>query len=605
MNYRTKQIIVAAMAALLTSSGCAKESENAPSVIISKIDKSDMCGYNRILPSESGDNIAVFFQESRFTDERDFYRPEGFIVFSKNSKNVDFKESISFQPSIISSGVFRSRPIGWYHDKLEFRVGSDYIFSYDIKGEIISKDFNLPEGLSEFEIYSHKALREFHPNLIRANKSAENINSYDDARRKSIFLEKTPFFSYVDLKNGQSSAFGLSLDQMKNLGPAAYLHGFGIAADVSLTKRDGVRPHFLGSEVDRAFRGRVIPYSRPLIDYSNGNVVGSFTPDNYSFFSGKYARGEGSSNFDESIIDAVTIAGRIFVLVESDRGISLIVRSVDGEASYSKFDVCSKATKKNIQPAYRRIGSFKFQSPSEMVGTLFKNSASSTDKLIIYFHGGPAGTLLDQFQSRSFDYIGELGFDILAVEYAGSVGGGLNNSMRLSRSEGYGFSEDSSYLREWVSNSKYEKTFIFAESFGAVPALVFYRNNVDVVSGSVFISPLLYLPSPDTTENSEGSLFAQEVGSQLQFESGVFGGIDERNAFSLWLKNLSSSFAASRVDLFVFGALDKKTPMSSAPPYITDRAKVVEVPRADHNLLRLDDRARALVLQHIDTLDKK
>ena len=111
--------------------------------------------------------------------------------------------------------------------------------------------------------------------------------------------------------------------------------------------------------------------------------------------------------------------------------------------------------------------------------------------------------------------------------------------------------------------------------------------------------------SPDTTEISEGSLFAQEVGSQLQFESGVFGGIDERNAFSLWLKNLSSSFAASRVDLFVFGAFDKKTPMSSAPPNITDRAKVVEVPRADHNLLRLDDRARALVLQHIDTLDKK
>jgi pimeloyl-ACP methyl ester carboxylesterase len=300
------------------------------------------------------------------------------------------------------------------------------------------------------------------------------------------------------------------------------------------------------------------------------------------------------------IRDAALSNKKLFMLLDNDVNITvLIIDSGTGEiisetpicridaALASLFPGLIEQISRGPRSHSIEIG-LQLSSKSETTGVLFKNDVTPSDHLVVYFHGGPAQTVNPYELGREKAALLDDGFDLLMVEYSGSVGGGLALSRGLQADEFLGFKQDAKAIREWLQTQNYESVHLYAVSFGTLPALILASEFPEEIDKKVFVSPLLKHAGTSSLEKSGELLVRTAEGGQEDFEIGLFGGERGRQRYLAFIERTVSNYRPDARDLFIFGSADRITPMSSAPNNIIESANVYQIDKVGHSFLASD-----------------
>jgi pimeloyl-ACP methyl ester carboxylesterase len=573
------------------------------------------CAYNKIHVSPNGELVAVSNKEQTFGEARDFNVPEGFIVAELNNPGE--------VNSVNSNGVFifappskddppRLIPLGWSNETLLFRIGSRHVGraqldSQEDQWKTKMEDLSNVWGAFNVEVTGQNDLQALRNSSV-IQRAAE-IARDDHLRRRTVYLLPGAVkFSALDLFDRQILRLGDNLDGMVSLGPASFFWRFTVGLE------GGKANHYFLGERWFGHIGRAA-YRLPLMDQRTGAVVGYFSPDSIDNPESSYLM-EVIASGGYLINDAAVIGKRTFVLVENDKGISLLASPESKEGAVRQTLICTKENPLNPFSQALGIDSSKINAPSEKsekrpvfgielhpdiptTGVLYQATRASEKRLVLYYHGGPTGSNYGSALPRPLRNLRNRGFDVLSVEYSGSVGGGLELSNALATEPTFGFDQDAQAVRYWIEKVIYDEVVLYAVSFGAVPAMVFQHSNNSIVDRSVYLGPLLELPEPAVSERAGGRLFESEEGSHKHFDEGVFGSIDGREKFRAWLRAMAKNFDASEDDLFIFGELDQKTPFRSASSNITNEGKILVVPNTAHQFLGSQDKIGNVIFEHL------
>ncbi len=209
-------------------------------------------------------------------------------------------------------------------------------------------------------------------------------------------------------------------------------------------------------------------------------------------------------------------------------------------------------------------------------------SNGSLKTLVIYFHGGPASSILDNPLPDAVKNMFDRSTDVLVMDYPGSTGnlGRMVAFQRDFRQE-FGLWFDTMASRIKGFKRDYRRVVVVAESFGSVPALRLNRDSKTAPDRIILISPLLRLKDPSTWITKQEGV---DRITQLRFEEAVFGGTSNREDFAQWLHDMGHSTDHSRLHLF-FAERDKKSSPSDLRILgIAHRPEQVEViPSTDHS----------------------
>lgn len=566
------------------------------------------CSFNRVLPSDDGQNFVVSEQSDRFQDRRDFEAPNSFVVFSNFRVDRGNTESVD-RVFTVGSRDYRLRPLYWSTDGLYFRSGATAL----LRGRVTETWEVDPELLNtawqhfELTINSLEGLRALQaPESIR---SALSFSSNNGLRRQAAYLGRETVFSAIDAQNKQALLVGRRASSMKPLGLGAFFQRFNI-----LTSTNGQKYTFIGYEGNVSGFQMDSQYSLPVLDISSGRQVGVFRPDKIEI--GQVRLAVETFADDGYLLKDVGFAdGHIFALAENGENYSVfLIANLDPRQS-QKIEICklderllfgegadrnptskSGADIPNRRGTYPIIG-VPLSSDSGTTGILHRSMGSKTRGVIIYFHGGPARMSDPYHVPKALERLFHLGYDILSVEYAGSVGGGLDLSESLSNRASFGFFENANAIRQWLQTESYDEVHTYSVSYGTLPAMVFTNNFRSLTAKRVFVAPLLNHPELELLE-TPNSILSVESGSQIEFEKGLYGSAAAREAYVRWVAENSASYRASNDDLFVFGEYDRLTPIESAPASILSDGKILVVKRG-HDFIVADDQTIKTIFDHI------
>jgi len=604
----------AAMAALVLS--CSDKAEaDSPEPRIIHASALGHCSYNKIHASSDGRFVAISDIEETFGEARAFNSPSGFLVFDllDEARPTDEgpKEAYIFAPPAKNNPP-RLIPLGWNEQGLFFRIGN---------GTLGQAEFNSETGPWAIETQAlPNVWRRFGVELIgqadigmlddtSVKLRARGLEQSEDLRRRTAYLSAEGVqFTAIDMSEGQALLYGPNIHDMIDLGHANFFWrftpGFGPG---------GITTFSLGHAEKPTNPGSGEKYALPLLDEKSGTVVGSFSPN---AISGAVNNGLNLTleAGDYLIRDAAYLADTVHVLAENSQAIRVFTTDAAGQQT-QQFTVCRKSAAQagfaqlgmdelptSTEPNYRyrptSIG-IQLKKGAPTTGALFQSENSTGRDLVVYFHGGPASSVYGTQPPVAISPLMTEGYDILSVEYSGSVGGGLRLSRSLATKPQFGFSSDANAIRHWIKANEYSNVRLYAVSFGAAPAMVFQQSSPDLVRRSAYLGPLLEMPETGVSETADGRFFEAESGSQIQFEIGVFGGAARRDEFVAWLRENAAAFEASGDDLFVFGELDKKTPVDNAPPNISERANMLIVPRTTHQFLGSGENTKRIIVDHL------
>lgn len=571
------------------------------SVQVTETRPAGACFFEKLLPSSDGRLVAVFEVEETFAAGRDVERPEGFAVFDIERETAQ-QDDRSF---VFTAGFKRLRPIAWNGSEILFKMGGDSLAKADHAAGWATVATEIPEPLQSFEFTSTRPVG---PNELLDGQillEAENFEEHSSLRRRSVHFSDELYFSALDLANKQHLLFGPSFADLEDLGASAFYNRFEVASG-----SNGQRYFFVGSGVAE---GRPEPYSRPLINYQNATVIGSYRPNAVSGFDEAAQINAILSEQGLLIVDATAAGERVFLLAQNRQEMTLIINDGPTSGDIKLVQVCQKdrdlpgffvpSSNDTTAKTNRALPRPEFSIPAlgdgHTTGVLFPRLEGVQRNLVVYFRGGPGGSNYKGYIPPELNQMRERGYDVLAVEYSGSVGAGLGLSMALAEKPMFGFESDSIAVQNWMDRQGYESAVLYAASFGAAPAMVFKSQFPDLVDRSVFLGPLLQLPSSDKIDVAGGPFFSPEKGSQIQYELGVFGGPEKREEFASWLRSTAAQVDTSQDDLFIFGELDMQTPISSAPQNITGGARVLVVPNATHQFVGSGESTRNQIVAHL------
>lgn len=573
------------------------------------------CGYNTIFASKSGGWVAVSDLEETLGETREFNSPAGFLVYNV----ADLAKLTDDTPMEASIFVAKARinpprliPIGWDGESLLFRIGS---------GAIGRAEHNS----SQWEIETEKlnsAWRKFRIQLaapsdlsaleeIDVQQRAQELFEEESLRRRTVHLRPGDIaFSAVDVSKNQSLLVGDDINEMVNLGHANFFWRFRLGNDF-----DQVQYTALGESNSLQEEQTNNSYTLPVIDQNSGAIVGRFSPTAIKGTDGM--RFNSSLEMGDYLIqDAAVSGGRTFVLAESAEDLRLFIGDQRTSSPPTQVIVCTKrqfmtALNKSLgvnpspddlnssKTSLRPIFASKLSPDFDTTGILFGSGKASEKKLALYYHGGPASSAYKASLPQPLNILRAQGYDVLAVEYSGSVGGGLELSRALATEPLFGFDRDAEAVKLWMNENDYKEAVLYSTSFGAAPAMVLQTAIPDMITRSAHLGPLLQLPPNGVSEKADGRFFESETGSQIQFEIGVFGSGKRRNEFVDWLAANAMAFRATKDDLFIFGELDMKTPVDSAPKNIVQSAQVFVVPKSDHRFLGSKKSTQELIAAHL------
>lgn len=345
-----------------------------------------------------------------------------------------------------------------------------------------------------------------------------------------------------------------------------------------------------------------LPYQAPLVDLATGRLAGTFNGAEIRL------RGPAGPDLDPlrrmlaaggAILDASFSGGSLAVLARLVDGTLAGVRLARG--GVSRTDLCSGSSWPAATPV-PRLSIFAIDAsgrpamrPGLPLAILYTRPAGPARDLVIVFDGGPTASLSDNYLWPQLSRLMGRDRDVLAVDYAGSVGGGLALTSRLTTRGMAAISEDVDAVLAWLSRQRYRRVYLDGGSFGAVPAMLALSRARQRFTAAIFTVPLLKLRDP--TEWTQRRPF-QTVSSSGQrgFEEAVFGGKAGRASFQNDLSRLVASTPFAARDLFVFGEYDRTSTASDLPRQTN--SKVVTL-RGGHHTTVI---AREDYWRHVETV---
>ncbi|HEX6260032.1 MAG TPA: alpha/beta hydrolase [Woeseiaceae bacterium] len=355
---------------------------------------------------------------------------------------------------------------------------------------------------------------------------------------------------------------------------------------------------FLGAERRNSTRP-YIPYQRPILDQSTGRVIGVFGLD-------RMAMDAGALQQVAEQLQAILRRDGGVILDASSNGQSLVALARFGEGRKSLFTVdragvrektlCFAPVRQNVgagsaakasDPGDMRLEIFSLDgagrrtsAPGNVVAVHYYDKRSAGTDAVIYFHGGPTDTLVqDVLQLQELRLLNP-NREIIAIEYSGSVGGGEQLTRRLMIGGMRSLNEDLDALANWLRKRQYRHVDVVGSSFGSVPGMIASVRHPELFRQAFHVAPLLELQNPSAWASRSSGLDRVNAQTQLQFERHIFGGESGREAFQRDLRSLVARASKSQTSTFYFGALDSLSKPSHLPPSST--ARTVVIPRAGH-----------------------
>lgn len=386
----------------------------------------------------------------------------------------------------------------------------------------------------------------------------------------------------------QSSSSPLPLKSVHALSPLLHMRSdrsFALAAMGILVMESGS-----ADWVDAV----VQPYEYPILSATSGNLLGTHTDSEIAVDENAFPK---ATRF---IRDFYTPSMFISGVSMSDQGaLAVIRRAVDGRAvvgavlpdgntisipcqgNVHSKDI-SKATTEitirdiDIGNIERRLHAKYYQKETEAQG------------LIVFLHGGPASTLGYGTSRGNIQRFLEFGWDVLAVEYSGSVGVGLDTSVRLPQGGIEELRKDmdavAAFLVQRPAGSM--PTVIHGESFGAMPAIMLAGSMQDKVSGLVLVAPFL-LHRPPSTWTHDWPSGGYGPTYQEEFERAAIGvrSTEGPDSFRDGQHDVLAQWQSNTPVLAIFAEHDPVSKIDDLPVSVKKQALIVQQQATTHQLI--------------------
>ena len=357
---------------------------------------------------------------------------------------------------------------------------------------------------------------------------------------------------------------------------------------------------YVGAE-DRD-RTRYLPYQRPLVDLATGRVEGKYNGREILLrrqgpFAAALAQLRRKLATGGVILDASLSGETLAVLTRSGRGeveISrLTARGLTGKPLCTVWLRLSDtpagaalAPGLNVKVRIFGIDSAgrEAYAPGLPIATVYRAGASPAPDApaldaIVSFNGGPTGSLADQYMPMPGLRMLAPGRDLIAVDYSGSVGGGLELTRRLTNGGMKAIGEDVEAIVKWLDRRGYRRIFLEGGSFGGIPALIALSRHPSRFSAAFMPAPLLRLRDPGDWA-PKGDFQRLDSAGQLAFEEAIFGGAAGRDRFALDLRRLVAQAPYRPADRFIFSRHDGRSQPADLPAGHRARVRMTGGPHA-------------------------
>jgi hypothetical protein len=339
------------------------------------------------------------------------------------------------------------------------------------------------------------------------------------------------------------------------------------------------------------------PYETTVLD-PNGEAIGTFSPRQVALGAAQSRASEAIRSYlgehPGYVIDDLAVADGDHAVVllrdvaNSTRLVSLRPGSVHEAvcASRSAEDTAGTAWDIDvIRSGDRAIAVNRF------------NRREADRKLVIYFHGGPAGSLRDEGYLVTVRKYLELGYGVLAVDGTGSRDAGPG-AIQALRTQGVdAFREDAAAVAAYVNALRVPpaEIVVHGESFGAAQALL--TSQQLGASRLVLVTPWLRHRAPEML--FADTAVSEQIRSQQLWETAIFGDRDAPAArrFRDGLAELSGARPLTATTLVIFAAGDR---VSRPEDLSRGDARVVELTNVPHALVLSRPETWRRIAAHLD-----
>ena len=563
---------------------------------------SQTCDYDRLMVGPDGSQVVIWAGDARqILGERRMLPPSS-VVIGRLHPSMNSKEDKFF---IYGGAGLRLFPIRWSQsgDRLFVRVREpkQRILTVGADGEPSLDESPLAQEwtLTDLTAISHGEI-----GLLNDPSTLARVRKVDGIE---LIRGSATIGSTVELIGARQRDLELVRLERNGAIETGINGGHTRLLTVFPTRRDypsGIS--YLGAARERT-RKYYRPYQLPIIDLATGRVAGSFGPaqldlDRASQLRGTIDRFHRGLNAEGGKILDVSLSGRsLMALVLYPNGTERAIRL--SAYGFSEKLICARRAEM-ILPSQRERDASKGSSPSlpiryrilalngqgrevarEGAPIVVHYSIAGTGprEAILYFHGGPGGSLSDDFWFFHASKLLRPDRDIIAVEYAGSVGGGAALTKRLSELGAGSVREDVNAIARWLAKKRYERIYLIETSFGSAPAMFALANHRPLFAASFHIAPLLKLKDPAEWSKRGVGFSPVNASTQLAYEFASFGGFKGRQRFVRELDSLLEAARLGSNDHFYFGGLDDISRASDLPS--GTKATVTEFPRAGHAVL--------------------
>ncbi len=346
----------------------------------------------------------------------------------------------------------------------------------------------------------------------------------------------------------------------------------------------GRRAVDLGAATEAALRSDSL-YRRPAVDLSTGGRVGSFGLSGISYEGSPSHPFQAVFDFlpEPFVVRDLSISGSsIAILFEDAVGNVSVAVQHRGQISTNLVCDSSRAHRTNVAPtpgmpadqvtaretlqgrSMAEIDLAEEGTGSRAMGLLFRRDVGSRD-LVVYFHGGPGASSLDEGVTGAFRALALPEADFLLVEYSGSAARGVELVNALRESGPRAIEADAAALGSWLQRQPYRRIHLVGSSFGSVPALAVLANFRNRLCTTSLIAPLLRYQTPDQLRRPGNQADARAAAARALFEYSAMGEGRQIAALSEWLNRRVGLLARPNVHVF-FASHDNLSMAEFLPP---------------------------------------
>lgn len=425
-------------------------------------------------------------------------------------------------------------------------------------------------------------------------------------RTADLLAVRYPSLQLARFTSRGARDIGLNAGQTRML--VALPHGEGDAA-------------YLGSPI--ALQHKYRPYQQALFDLATGTLAGSFAADAVGVsrplpLAHQVERLNEQLARSGSVILDASLSGDVLVaLTLSSNGDRRIIR-VSG-AGINERSLCTPLpgdmVRGGAKPPYPlaapvaagpspllRIfgvapnGSEMHRAGRPIVIKYGLNKTAARD-LVLYFHGGPGASFADGYFPLPVEKLLTPGRDVVGVEYAGSIGGGIELTRRLARQGMKALELDVDSIFRWARKQRYQRIFILGSSFGGIPSLLAVKRHREVVAASFLVAPALRLQDPSAWASHGSGLAPVGTNTQLAYEEAYLGRRGGRERFARAMAELVRSAPLGLNDHFYFAELDPMSRPEHLPASLSPR---IILPRTVHAASLARDEVWNDILPHLN-----